>query len=100
MFKKVMSNYAANDEGVEVRGVSRDLFEYREGLRVLRIGREGATAEDGSPAQIVYLDSFLRWEPPYENEQITIADADRICANVVDAYAALGTPTFIERRGL
>ena len=95
-----MNNFATNDAGVEIRGVSRDLFEYRDGDHVLKIGRESATTESGDPAQIVYFDAFLRWEPPHDSETITPVDVDRIAANVVEAYAALGLPTFIERRGI
>lgn len=100
MFRKVMNNFATNDAGVEIRGVSRDLFEYRDGARILKINRENATTESGDPAQIVYIDRSLRWEPPFESEPITPADADRISANVVEAYDALDLPTFIERRGI
>lgn len=100
MFRRVMSHFATDDAGVEVRGVSRDLFEYREGQRVLRIGRESAVTDAGGPAQIVYIDNFLRWQAPFEADVITPADADRISANVVEAFEALGLPTFIERRGV
>jgi len=100
MFRRVMSHHATNDAGVEVLGVDQHLIEYREGPHVLRLGREGAAAEDDGPAQIVYIDNFLRWQPPHSEEPISSADADRIAANIVAGFAALRLPTFIERRGL
>ena len=100
MFRRVMNHLATNDAGVEVRGVSRDLFESREGERVLRVGREGALTDAGAPAQLVYLDKFLRWAPPHETEAISSADMDRIAGNIVQAFEALGLPTFVERSGV
>lgn len=100
MFRKVANNYATNDTGIDVRGVSRDTFEYREGNHILRIGREAAVTDDGRPAQIIYLDNFLRWEPPFDKERIVGGDIDRISGNLIAAFAALGVPTFTERRGI
>jgi hypothetical protein len=97
MFRRVANNLARNDNGIEVRGINREMFAYQEANRVLLIGREDAVSDDGGAAQIVYLGDDLRWEPPFDLPAISSAELDRIATDVVKAFEALGTVTFIKR---
>lgn len=100
MFKKIVNNYAANNNGVEIRGIDRDTFSYHEGDKMIIISRESAVGDKGSPAHIVYFFTNMHWQPPFESLPIIAADVDRISANVIEGFKALGLQTFIERKGI
>jgi hypothetical protein len=99
VFRKVANNHATDDQsGVSIVGVDRFSFAYRIRDHVLVLGREDAVAPDGGAAQLVNIDTFLKWQPPHDAKPLTAPQLERIAADIVDAFRALGVETIIERR--
>jgi len=98
MFRVIDRRTATNDHGITVQRAGRDFIRYRDGDKVMLIPWERAATPDQGPAQIVYVDDKLKWQPPNEAIDITPEQIAEIADNVTNAYRELGLTTYIYQR--
>jgi len=97
VFRKLDNNCAANEEGIQVRGVDRFFFEYVDGGKVLLVPFEGLIRDDGTFYESVSINMFLCWKPPCAIEVLTKEKLDQIEKNIVEALDVLGWNFIIDR---
>jgi len=66
--------------------------EYAEGGKVAVVEIEGGMTEPGQVDWLVYAQTFHRWLPPHELEEIDGEKRRQILQNVSQALSILGTP--------
>jgi hypothetical protein len=74
-----------SDEGFSVEVIGRGQLLYREEARSMKIESEFLT---GRVLLVVYTDSIVRWEAPYENDRVDDATRRRVIANITNAFAS------------
>ena len=72
---------------VKLKG--RSGVEYSEGKKIIFIGSEFMSGSNGI---VIYSDSFKTWQPPYENNILSIHDRERIKHNITEDLKGHGIP--------
>ena len=72
---------------VKLKG--RSGVEYSEGNKKILIGSEFMA---GSKGMVIYSDTLKAWQPPYENDKLSIHERDRIKHNVTEDFKGHGIP--------
>ena len=72
---------------VKLKGRSR--VEYSEGKKKILIGSEFMSGSNGI---VIYSDSLKAWQPPYENDELSIHEIERIKHNISEDLQGHGIP--------
>jgi hypothetical protein len=79
MFSIPKVNIVTSDEGFSVEVLGRTGIEYREGVKATFVDSEILASGHGIA---VFKKSIKAWRPPYEKEEITAEQKDRIIENI------------------
>ena len=72
---------------VKLKG--RSGVEYSEGKKKIFIGSEFMSGSNGI---VIYSDSLKAWQPPYENDELSIYEIERIKHNISEDLKGHGIP--------
>jgi len=72
---------------VKLKG--RSGVEYSEGKKKIFIGSEFMAGSNGI---VIYSDSLKAWQPPYENDKLSINEIERIKHNITEDLKGHGIP--------
>jgi hypothetical protein len=86
LFSEPEPNVIESSAGFSVRVLGRTGMRYTEGYRSVRINSEVLAR----PAIAMFKDSIRAWESPYDAEQLSDADQDRIAENIQRAFESCG----------
>ena len=87
MFTKITDGLARNEDGAEVSWTVDEVF-YREGGKELGVYAELAGTEKGGTSLTVVFGP-LRWKQPFENEEISGPNSERIKRNIREGLHVL-----------
>ena len=65
---------------------------YEEGDRLAKIEIEGGMSKPGVVDWLVYKDTLLSWEAPYDNEELSACKRDEILKKVSESLKLLEMP--------
>ena len=91
MFKKLTPSCVKNEEGIVVDYRERHCILYRANDKTLIIPREVLLEDDNTkPTDNIFLDRVSRWEPPNDNEVISLEERAKIKHNLTEALVLMG----------
>lgn len=86
MFSRPHVNLMESQNGYSVEILSRTKLLYRQGKKSMYIDAEGLA----DPAFLIYRNSMKTWLPPYDGEEISDMDRDKIIENIRAAFHFYG----------
>jgi hypothetical protein len=99
MSKAIDKHTATNKLGILVQDAGSNETLFRDGSKMMILAWERARTPGGQPAQIVYVDAKIKWQPPNDSEPISQDERSMISANIVEPYRSLGLAIYIHQRG-